>query len=365
MSVRREKYKDSKTGQVKSYWRVDVKARDPEGNTIRKRPSSKTWNKTDALAEEARIRRAIREGTLEKKEMQRTKFSEFVPRFMLDYSEVNDKPGEFKSKESIFRVHLIPAFKQLYLDEIVSYRIEQYKSEKNREGKSRKTINNHLSVLRKTLLVAQEWRFLETVPDFKWLKVPEPDFDYLEFEEKDKLVGAADPVWRPMISVGLETGMRMGELRALRKKDVHLKTGLLQVRRAAWENIIGTPKSWRIRDIPLTRTAVCVLKESQKLKGELVFSNPDGSLLTRNQCKRPLWRVCQRAGLRKIGWHVLRHSFASHLAMLGVPMKAIQELLGHKNVKTTMRYAHLSPAHRSNAIAVLEIRGQIGAKPAG
>jgi site-specific recombinase XerD len=73
-------------------------------------------------------------------------------------------------------------------------------------------------------------------------------------------------------------------------------------------------------------------------------------MFTKNECKHPLWRACERAGLRRIGWHVLRHTFASHLVMRGAPLKAVQELLGHATIEMTMRYAHLSPDTRRDAV---------------
>jgi site-specific recombinase XerD len=84
-------------------------------------------------------------------------------------------------------------------------------------------------------------------------------------------------------------------------------------------------------------------------------------MLGKAESKWPLWRACKRAGLRRIGWHVLRHSFASHLAMRGVPLKAVQELLGHAAIEMTMRYAHLAPAVKRDAVAQLEsFRGVLG-----
>ncbi|MCP3165520.1 tyrosine-type recombinase/integrase [Myxococcus sp. QH3KD-4-1] len=74
-------------------------------------------------------------------------------------------------------------------------------------------------------------------------------------------------------------------------------------------------------------------------------------------------RASKLARLRPIGWHVLRHTFASHLVMGGVPLKAVQELLGHASIEMTMRYAHLSPDVKKDAVRVLEQRprGTLGA----
>ena len=79
-------------------------------------------------------------------------------------------------------------------------------------------------------------------------------------------------------------------------------------------------------------------------------------MLNKGKCKHPIWSACRRAGLRQIGWHVLRHTFASHLVMKGAPLKAVQELLGHATIEMTMRYAHLSPSVRRDAVKLLDDR---------
>ena len=95
--------------------------------------------------------------------------------------------------------------------------------------------------------------------------------------------------------------------------------------------------------MPLSDEALARSRRIGIFEGELVFCDDDGEMLTKGECKWPLWRACKRAGLRRIGWHVLRHTFASHLVMRGVPLKAVQELLGHATMEMTMRYSHLSP----------------------
>jgi integrase len=83
--------------------------------------------------------------------------------------------------------------------------------------------------------------------------------------------------------------------------------------------------------------------------------------LNRGECKWPLWRACRKAGLRRFGLYVLRHTFASHLAMRGVPFKAVQELLGHSTMDMAMRYAHLSPDVGRDSVRLLDGHGTYAA----
>jgi len=220
---------------------------------------------------------------------------------------------------------------------------------------SAKSINNHLTVLRRMLAVACEWGRLGFVPHVRWLRTPAPDFDFLTFEEAARLVSAAEAKWRPMILLALRTGLRQGELLALRWEDVDLVAGRLVVRRSAVRGIIGTPKSGKGREVPLSDDAVSILRPMpSRFRGELVFAKQDGTMLTAGDCKHPLRRACRVAGIRQVSWHVLRHSFASHLAMRGVALKAVQELLGHSTMEMTMRYAHLSPDVRRDAVRLLD-----------
>jgi integrase len=108
------------------------------------------------------------------------------------------------------------------------------------------------------------------------------------------------------------------------------------------------------REIPLNDKVLTALKRHRHLRGELVFCDEGGRMLPK-VCKWPMWSACKKAGLRRIGWHVLRHTFASHLVMRGAPLKAVQELLGHSTIEMTMRYAHLSPDVRRDAVRLLDV----------
>jgi integrase len=205
------------------------------------------------------------------------------------------------------------------------------------------------------LSVAVEWDHLDHVPAVKWLRVPPQRFDFLDFDEAQRLVAGAAAEWRPMIVTALKTGLRLGELMALRWEDVDLVAGRLIVRQNLSRGRLTTPKNGRERQVPLSDDLVKCLKAHRHLRGELLFCHRDGSSLNRGETKWPLWGACTKAGLRKIGWHSLRHTFASHLVMRGAPMKAVQELLGHQSFEMTMRYAHLSPDVRKDAVRLLDV----------
>src|SRR5690606_17372309 len=135
---------------------------------------------------------------------------------------------------------------------------------------------------------------------------------HLDDDEADRLAVAAErdaAPWSAMVLTALRTGLRLGELRGLRWRDVDLVAGRLVVRVAADELAdLHPPKSGRHREIPLGDDVVAVLQAHRHLRTH-VFDNEDGSILTVSQCRKALDRITRRAGLRAIGWHVLRHSF--------------------------------------------------------
>jgi site-specific recombinase XerD len=91
------------------------------------------------------------------------------------------------------------------------------------------------------------------------------------------------------------------------------------------------------------------------MKGDLVFPAQDGGLCThQDHVDRPLHGALKRAGLRRIRFHDLRHSFASQLVSVGRSLKEVQELLGHQSIQMTMRYAHLAPGRMRDAVEALE-----------
>ncbi|HEY8207329.1 MAG TPA: tyrosine-type recombinase/integrase [Myxococcaceae bacterium] len=385
MSVRLRKWK-TKEGKVQEAWWVDVKYRHPTGKVDRVRKASPVNTRRGAEEYERQVRHALLTGTFGKEEQNEPgrvpTFGEFVPRF-ITYSENNNKHSSVVTKRQILDDHLVPAFGSMALDAIGLAQIEDFKAAmrkkpsgararkdaptraalRKRKGTgpkllSLKSINNVLTVLHKLLALAQEQGVIAHVPRVKLFKTEKPAFDFLTFEEAERLVTGAEPQWRTVLLVALKTGLRQGELIGLQWSDVDLQRGKLHVRRTIWRGVTGSPKGGRERTVDLPASAVGALKGHRHLRGASVFCKEDGQPLTAGLMKLPLQRALRRAGISReqgrIGWHDLRHSYGSHLAMRGVPLKVIQELMGHATIEMTMRYAHLAPEARERAVQQLD-----------
>jgi integrase len=242
MSVRRRKWTD-RNGVKREAWVVDVQVVGKDGRLRRVQKVSPLQSRRAAEKLEHEIREELLQADVSAALPDVPTLAEFADRFMKTYAATNNKPSEIESKLSILRVHLVPALGQLRLDQIGAPEIEAYKAKKVESKLARKTVNNQLTVLRKLLATAVEWRLLPTTPQIKWLKTPSPEFDFLTFDEADQLIVGADDEWRAMITVALRTGLRLGELLALRLSDVDLDTGRIVVRRAVARGVIGTPKT--------------------------------------------------------------------------------------------------------------------------
>ncbi len=133
----------------------------------------------------------------------------------------------------------------------------------------------------------------------------------------------------------------------------------LHVERSDWNGHVTVPKGGRPRRIPMTKRLSSALHSHRHLRGSRVVCASGGSPLTKRVLQRLVAKASSRASLEKTGVHILRHSFCSHLAMRGAPAKAIQELAGHRDLKETQRYMHLSPAAIEGAIRLLDRKEKV------
>lgn len=335
------------------------------GTRERIRRKSPVDNKRGAEEYERLLRERLTKGTpldgSDPKAADIPTFAAFAEEFLDTYVVNNNKPSERESKRSILRMHLVPVLGTMRLDLVREREIEHLKAKILRSGVTPKRLKNILAVLSKMLRYAHEIGLLESAPRIRMPKLPPTQFDFLDDDEYERLLRASDdePQRRALVVVAREAGLRKGEILALEWGDVDLVARTLSVRRSVWYDNqsvahVGAPKSGRERRIPMTSRLHATLSKHRHLRGKRVFCNDDGKPLTPGQIESFLATTCRRAGLRPIGWHVLRHTFASHLAQRGASPKAIQELLGHSEISTTMRYMHLAPAHHREAVALLE-----------
>lgn len=161
----------------------------------------------------------------------------------------------------------------------------------------------------------------------------------------------------------LQTGLRVGELAALKWSDIDFKKELIYIARTIdyrtgkWE--IRTPKSKSgIRNIPLTKELVCILKnQREKVRmldivpiefHDFVFLSKNGNPIKNSTYNKDLQRICKKAGIEHFSMHTLRHTFATRCAEAGMNPKTLQAILGHANISTTMDiYVHATEDNKS------------------
>lgn len=281
-------------------------------------------------------------------------FEEFVTHWLETYVKTNNKPSEQRTKRVVLRVHLLPWFGKKTISAINAEEVERYKASRLTGNLSAKTINNHLTILRKCLSSAVEWGYLQSLPKITLLHTLPPDRDFLTIEEGVRLVHAAnDPVWKAMILLALRTGMRFGEMCGLEWVNVNMELGVITVRRSIVEGVVSSPKNHQQRFVPFPPTVAEALRRLPK-RGKLVFSRPNGLPLSHRIAGRAIHSACAVAGLRRVGWHTLRHSCASQLGMLRGTLFEAQRLLGHSSLQMTERYTHIVPALLHQAVSDLD-----------
>ena len=165
-------------------------------------------------------------------------------------------------------------------------------------------------------------------------------------EELQKIFKLADQLYphlAPAFKFMYYTGLRLSELITLQWQDIDFKNAVLRVMDSK------TPKG--IRRIPLNKEALKILNNLPRYEGnEFVFASPHGGSWHGDVLTKRFATILRKAGIKDASLHTLRHTFASHLAMAGVPLDVIRDLLGHGSVLITEIYAHLAPDHLKSAV---------------
>jgi len=348
---------------------VDIRFTYPDGSPFRRRIKAPVESKSAAKRwGEAKERELLMRPSpvflvqQEEKRKEVPTLRVFGPRFVENYARANrHKASGVATKESIFKTHLYPVLGDKKIDAISDEDVQHLKA--TLATKSRKTVNNVLSVLNKALKVALRWKVIAALPcTIELVKVSSAVPRFYELSEYQQLVEAAARIGTrtlTLVLLGGDAGLRRGEMIGLRWCDIDLRRRIITVQQAVWKGIVDTPKSGRGRVIPMTAALTDAITRHRHLRGERVFYDDEAEPATEKILRGWLAAAQRRAGLPEPSGalHVLRHTFCSHLAMGGAPAKAIQELAGHEDLSTTLRYMHLSPAARESAIAVLDRRG--------
>lgn len=199
-----------------------------------------------------------------------------------------------------------------------------------------------------------EWGYLKAHPlkSVKFLKEPPGRLRYLTGEEMDALIAACSPHLKPIVVTALHTGMRKSEILGLKWQDLDFGVRTIMVHQT---------KNNERRVIPMNRTLYEELRQLPRhLHSPYVFCNEQGERY--DEVKRSFNTACRRAGIMDFHFHDLRHTFASHLVMNGLNLKTVQTLLGHKDIRMTLRYSHLSREHLQAAVGTLDRSGEVGTK---
>ena len=217
-------------------------------------------SRTGALAYEAELRRRLARGldlgpaeTDEPSQARRSRtFSEHSVHWLGTYVATNNKPSSARDAETILKLHLRPSFGNKACGTISTDDVENFKRKLLNTGRSAKTINNILTVLRSCLKAAEEDKVIDGLPKIKLLRLPPQTFDFLTFEESEKILSApVPPLWKGAILCALRTGMRRGEICGLQWSDINLATRTLTIRHSLVEGVLGSPKNYKWRVVPI------------------------------------------------------------------------------------------------------------------
>jgi len=292
------------------------------------------------LADKARNRIAMGEDPAETKKAHREvpTFAEFVEKDYLPY--VQSYKRSWRSDVSLLKNHLLPELGKRHLDMITPREVQRIVNSRRQMGKAPGTCDRIIILTRYIFNLAMKWKVpgvtQNPAKDVDLFKADNRRQRFLNEDEVRRLFEALQRSDHPMLSYILPMLLLTGA----RKREVL---------DAKWEDFDHDNRLWRIpvtkigrpRTVPMSDGVIAVLKSVPRVAGSAyVFPNPNTGLpyiATHNA-----WdAIRKRAGLEDVRLHDLRHSFASILVNSGRTLYEVQHLLGHTQIKTTERYAHL------------------------
>jgi integrase len=279
------------------------------------------------------------------------------------------KPSTLRDYRSNLEAHLLPAFGDLPLESVTPAAIDAWRA--TLTGLSSRTKNKLLVVMGGVMRRAQHVWGLPANPVAsveKYRQRSSGDIDVFSPEEVMALVRAAGSEQDATIFLTAAfTGLRRGELLALRWRDVDFAGSVVRVRASYAAGELTTPKSGKVRSVPLApEVAKALARFGQRIDwtadDDLVFPGEAGGYLDGSALRRRYATALNRAGLRPLRFHDLRHTFGTRM-IAKADIRRVQAWMGHSDVQTTMRYLHYAP--RADDAALVAEAFKIEAVPDG
>jgi integrase len=267
----------------------------------------------------------------------------------LAYKQANGKRS-IDEDARILATRILPAFgSDIPIRQLTAAAIAQY--ERRRIGEvSAFTVANEMTVLRHMLRLAKKWGYLDVVPDIDMPKKPDGRQRYLELDEITRLLAACgesrNRYLLAIVTIALNTGMRKGEILGLEWERCNFSTSMITLYKT---------KSGKPRGVPMNSDvygALTALEPELAARRGLLFRKRNQRAW--GEIRNAFAMALQRAKIPAFRFHDLRHTAASWMVMRGAMLQEVKEVLGHADIKTTLRYAHLAPAHLRSAVARLE-----------
>jgi integrase len=272
------------------------------------------------------------------------------------------KRSTAKGYAHVLRKHLIPYFGGQNLAEISRQMVQGFVAQLG-QRLAPKTVSLAKNLLSKVFSTAIEWGYLETNPA-TGVRLPtiitQNEHIALTPEQIRRLVAELSEPYKSMVLIAVLTGLRRGELFALRWGVVDFERKLIGVRESMYDGQFNAPKTRSsVRTIPMGEALEGILlrlRPENAASSDLVFTSQLGTpLRPENVLKRHIRPACERAGLPKVGWHDLRHTSAT-LLHASEPLRVAQRILGHSDLQTTLGYTHVLPGWQREAMSRLEDR---------
>ena len=267
--------------------------------------------------------------------------------------------------KTVVAKHLLPYWRDWRLRDIGRQDVQQWVADRFRRKLGWQTVRNSWTLLSGILETAVEYGYLSMNPA-RGVKFPEKELKeapvLFTAEDFMKLLEQLDEPYRTMARLIALTGLRIGELLAVRWRCLDLEIGTLSVRESVYEGKFQSPKTRKSRrTMPLGPQIIVWLREhrlrtKRTESDDLLFGNRKGQPLRESKLLRNVLQpAAERAGLGRVTWHQFRHIHSSLLNDLQVPVKIAQEQLGHSSISTTLNiYTHVVDASHRKAIEALE-----------